>query len=156
MLKGKIKKYWNWLITAVLIIIILGLVVLTVQAQDLTGNWEGICKKDGNEFSFKAESKIEHTEGNVEMLLKISYPDRDWFCVQKITGKTEGKNLVFKAEKNILQKHGDGYWLLLEGTLIYDAKEDRLHGWVDAYDTYYQERYSKHDYIELYRKINNL
>jgi hypothetical protein len=127
------------------------------SAQNLTGYWEGICKKHSNEYSFKAEAEIKQDKQSIEALLKIAYRDKSFFCIQEIKGNSEGNVFEFTAIRNIRQEHQEGfYWLLLRGVLSYDSKEDRLYGWVDAYDVHNQEVYKNHDFIELFRKINNL
>lgn len=63
-----------------------------VQGQNLSGNWTGICKKEGNEFSFKAEAKIEQQGDKIDALLRIAYPDNEWFCIQKVEGSTNQKH----------------------------------------------------------------
>lgn len=124
-------------------------------AQNLNGIWEGECKKhESNSLSFEMSMDIfQDKNGEVEGSCKIAYRKEPWHCEKSFGGKVAKNKFYFQDTKFRVHKHDRGaYWLMLKGTLTYDAEKDELSGWVDAYDLNTSDYFKQHDYIKLRRK----
>ena len=65
----------------------------------------------------------------------------------------DGGVLFFEENKFLTHHHERGaYWLMLQGKLRYDKKNDKLYGTLDAYDKYTKSIFQNHDYVELQRQ----
>lgn len=126
--------------------------------QDLSGYWEGECKKwenDGSPYFMSMEIKQEGVF--IEGEAKIKYKDKEWYCVTKIKGVVIDGGLRFK-DMMFVEHHHDSdngwYWLLREGFLRYsmDEEGEELKNHVNAYDYTIGAMYENYDYIVLKRK----
>lgn len=127
----------------------------TEEIPDLSGKWEGTCKKyEGSSSYYLMEMDIVQKGKEVKGQNSIAYQHKKWYCKKNFKGEFVTANQIYFEDKTMVRhKHEFGsYWLYLSGRLTYDAKEDKLYGWVSAYDPNYNEYFEKHDYIELYRK----
>jgi len=123
-------------------------------AQNLSGEWAGTIKKSFNEKPFSYEITIENNAGGQSA---IKYKDEEWHCQKAHRGSVKNNKYSYEDKRFIIHHHDRGaYWLMVKGTLNYDSEKDKLYGWVDAYDYITKSLYIEHDYVELYRKKENI
>lgn len=123
---------------------------LSLSAQNLSGQWSGTIKKSFEEKPFLYELSIVENAGGQSA---IKYKDEEWHCQKAHRGQVANNKYIYADSRFIIHHHDRGaYWLMVRGTLQYDAEKDMLYGWVDAYDFYTKSLYKEHDYVELYRK----
>lgn len=129
------------------------LLVFSVNAQDLTGEWVGTIQKNTNSYPYIYSMSIKQADREVKGNSQINYKEEEWFCTKKMDGVVIGGSLLY-AETVFIEHHHErgAYWMLIQGKLNYDKENDKLYGWVNAFDPHTYSLYKKHDYVELWRK----